>query len=289
MNKAHDKDFTSREQALVELVRKEGVMVMRGDALLPIDPDPHLTQDLIISLCLQGSLNVRYDMLPVEFGEHDITVVMPDHMLARTSQTSDYRCVHVLVSKTFFNEIRFRNPYHFHLQYHRTPVVHLDDGQFALMKHLFSVLESATKMEGSKRSEMCAAVIDLIGEFLLEFRRKSGASPDVQAPNMRLFDSFYEAITKHYRESHEVKFYANLFCVSPKYFSTVIRQATGATPSEWIARYIVVKAKMLMRTTDFPMARIGRELGFPDQTSFTRFFKSNAGYPPSAYRLKRHE
>lgn len=289
MKKGQRNDFASREQALAEKIKREGVMVMHGDALLPINPDSHLTQHLAISLCLQGSLKLRYDMLPVEFGEHDITVVMPDHMLARISQTPDYRCVHVLVSKTFFNEIRFRNPYHFHLQYHRTPDLHLDDEQFALMKHLVSVLEAATKMEGEKRAEMCAAVLDLIGEFLLEFRRKAGVSSDVQAPSMRLFDNFYEAITKHYRESHEVQFYANLFCVSPKYFSTVIRLATGATPSEWIARYIVVKAKLLMRTTDFSMARISQELGFPDQTSFTRYFKTNAGYPPTAYRSKRRE
>lgn len=289
MNNAHDKDFAVRERELAEKIKREGVMVVHGDALLPINPEPHLTQNLLISLCLQGTLNVRYDMLPVEFSEHDITVVMPDHMLARIGQTADYRCVHVLVSKTFFNEISFRNPYHFHLQYHCSPDLHLDDEQFKLMRHLISVLETATKIEGEKRNEMCAAVIDLIGEFLLEFRRKAGVSPDVQTPSMRLFDRFYEAITQHYRESHEVQFYANLFCVSPKYFSTVIRQATGATPSEWIARYIVVRAKLLMRTTDFSMARISQELGFPDQTSFTRFFKTNTGFPPTAYRSRRRE
>jgi transcriptional regulator GlxA family with amidase domain len=69
----------------------------------------------------------------------------------------------------------------------------------------------------------------------------------------------------------------------------VIRQATGATPSEWIARFVVVKAKLLMRTTDLSMLRISQELGFPDQTSFTRYFKANTGYPPTAYRTKRCE
>lgn len=289
MKKSLHKDFAAREQEFIDLVNKEGVVVVRGDALLPVDPDPHLTRCLIISLCLQGTLNVRYDMLPTEFSEHDMTVVMPDHMLARINQTPDYRCVHVLVSRTFFNEINFRNPYHFHLQYHRTPDIHLNDEQFATMKHLISVLEMTARMEGEKRNEMCAAVIDLIGEFLLEYRRKAGISPDAQAPSMRLFDSFYDAITKHYKESHEVQFYANLFCVSPKYFSTVIRQATGATPSEWIARFVVVKAKLLMRTTDLSMLRISQELGFPDQTSFTRYFKANTGYPPTAYRTKRCE
>lgn len=289
MKKKVSGDFANQEKELVDKINKEGVMVVRGEALLPLSPAPHISQHLIFSLCLQGTLEGRYDMIPMTFSEHDMTVVMPDHLLARISQTPDYRCVHIVVAKTFFKEIRFRNPYHFHLQYHSTPVVHLDDGQFATMKHLISVLETATGMEGEKRNEMCAAVIDLIGEFLLEYRRKAGMSADAQAPNLRLFDRFYEAITEHYRESREVQFYANLFCVSPKYFSTVIRQATGAAPSDWIARYVLVKAKMLMRTTDFSMLRISQELGFPDQTSFTRYFKSNAGYPPSAYRAKRHE
>ena len=96
---------------------------------------------------------------------------------------------------------------------------------------------------------------------------------------MKLFDRFYEAVAGHYRESHEVQFYANLFCVSPKYFSTVIRQATGATPSEWIARFVVVKAKLLMRTTDLSMLRISQELGFPGLSS--------DGLSLEALRMKR--
>lgn len=282
------KALADTEQKLLNQVFREGVMVFRGPMLLPLDDEPHLTQLLAISFCQKGSLRVRYDMQTIDFCEYDVSLLMPDHMITRLGHSDDYEAVHIVVAKSFFKEIRFRNPYHFHMQYHREPTLHLSEEQFDTLLHLVPVLEEATKLEGEKRDEMCAAVIDIIGEFLMEYRRREGVLEE-QPANMRLFDRFYEAVTKHYQESHEVKYYANIFCVSPKYFSTVIRQTTGATPSEWIARYIVVRAKMLMRTTDLSMMQISKELGFPDQTSFTRYFKANAGYPPSAYRTRRHE
>lgn len=281
------KAFADSEQELLDKVIREGVMVFRGPMILPFDDEPHLTQLLAISFCQKGSLQIRYDMQTINFGEHDVALLMPDHTITRMGHSDDYQAVHIVVAKSFFKEIHFRNPYHYHLQYHREPTLHLSEEQFDTLLHLVPVLEESAKLEGEKRNEMCAAVINLIGEFLMEYRRQQGDFEE-QSPNLRLFDRFYEAVTKHYQESHEVKYYANIFCVSPKYFSTVIRQTTGATPSEWIARYIVVRAKMLMRTTDLSMQQISKELGFPDQTSFTRYFKTNAGYPPTAYRSHRH-
>jgi hypothetical protein len=50
-----------------------------------------------------------------------------------------------------------------------------------------------------------------------------------------IFNRFCELVVKHYRKSREVKFYADLLNLTPKYLSKVIRSATdGITPGEWI-------------------------------------------------------
>lgn len=280
------KALAQSEQELVENANREGILVFRGPMILPKDDELRLTQLVGITFVLKGSLRTRYDMQTLVIKEHDVAMIMPDHTIAREWHSEDYQAVHIVLSKKFLDEIHFRNRYHYNLQYHSEPTLHLSEEQFAAVLHLVPVLEHAVGFEGERRKELCTAVLDLLGEFLMEFRRQEGVLEEGYS-NLQLFDRFYEAITKHYRESHEVKFYADLFCISPKYFSTVIRQITGVTPSEWIARYIVVRAKMLMRTT-LSMQQISKELGFPEQTSFTRYFKSNAGYPPTAYRSHRH-
>jgi transcriptional regulator GlxA family with amidase domain len=41
-------------------------------------------------------------------------------------------------------------------------------------------------------------------------------------------------------------------------------------------------------TTDKSVTDIGLELGFSSQASFTRFFATNVGIPPSEYRRVAH-
>ncbi len=48
-----------------------------------------------------------------------------------------------------------------------------------------------------------------------------------------------------------------------------------------------MQAKMLLRhQQQMTIQEIARQLGFSDQAAFSRYFKSKAGFSPSAYREK---
>ena len=103
--------------------------------------------------------------------------------------------------------------------------------------------------------------------------------------DQQLLYRFQNAIVKHFRESREVQFYANLLCLSPKYFGSVIKQQTGITANEWISRYVIIQAKSWLRYRhDFSIQQICYELGFQDSAAFARYFKTNTGLSPKEYR-----
>jgi AraC-like DNA-binding protein len=96
---------------------------------------------------------------------------------------------------------------------------------------------------------------------------------------------FQEAVVKHYRESSDVDFYARMFGLSPKYFSYLIKSEIGIAPKRWINNYIAMQAKtMLIKRSDLNIQQVAYLLGFKEQTSFTRFFKSYVGVSPREYR-----
>lgn len=84
-----------------------------------------------------------------------------------------------------------------------------------------------------------------------------------------------------------MRFYADLFCLSPKHFAAVIKQQTGINASDWISNYVMIQAKTLLRHQhQLTVQQIALRLGFPDQATFSRFFKVNEGVSPTEFREK---
>jgi len=97
--------------------------------------------------------------------------------------------------------------------------------------------------------------------------------------NAELYHRFCQLVVEHYKESREVKFYAEKLNMTPKHFTKIIRQVSrGMTPSEWIEQYIVTQAKRLIEMhPDHSIKEIAYTLGFTEPTTFHRYFKRVTG------------
>ena len=91
---------------------------------------------------------------------------------------------------------------------------------------------------------------------------------------------------KSERTGHErsVKFYSDRLCISPKYFSKLVRQASGKLPMEHIQQRVIIEAKSLLRSTNITIREIADALNFPTDSFFCRYFKHETGLSPSDYR-----
>ena len=72
--------------------------------------------------------------------------------------------------------------------------------------------------------------------------------------------------------------------LSRPHFFKLFRKQMGLTPNIFLNTLRSEKAIDALITTDKSVTDIGLELGFASQASFTRFFMSNVGIPPSDYR-----
>ena len=93
-----------------------------------------------------------------------------------------------------------------------------------------------------------------------------------------------EYIQEHLDRNLSLDLLASLINISPHYFATLFKQSTGLPPHTYITSCRLEKAKTLLRRRDFPIAFICQEVGFKNQSHFTRVFREQFHITPKAYR-----
>ena len=273
---------------------EKGVVIIEGISNLPTsNNESYVSPHMVIALNHRGMVKATYDMRPVEFHPNEISIVYPNHIITPLETTDDYLCTLVVVSSQLFDELKCRNAYRNHLEYHRNPAFMLNEQQMETLSNGLKIIRTITELNCETRKDMLIDALGILFMMLDEFKRvnrkRREGDKDVKpwSSGELLFTRFYDAMVKYHRKSHEVNFYANLQHLSPKYFSTVIKRVTGRGANEWIAEYLVVQAKMMLdKRKDFTVQQIANVLGFSDQATFSRHFKANTGISPTEYRLR---
>lgn len=88
----------------------------------------------------------------------------------------------------------------------------------------------------------------------------------------------------NFRKKHKVSEYADMLNKSPKTLSNVFKQFHQKTPLQMIHERLELEAKRLLRYTDKSTKEVAYELGFDDSSKFSRFFKTQTGMYPTAFK-----
>lgn len=93
---------------------------------------------------------------------------------------------------------------------------------------------------------------------------------------------------ENYTEEVEVEWLAREVGLSRPHFFKLFKKQMGITPNLYLNTLRAEQAISDLMTTDKSVTEISYDLGFSSQASFTRFFSSNVGIPPSDYRRVAH-
>ena len=104
-----------------------------------------------------------------------------------------------------------------------------------------------------------------------------------------IFRNFKRLLVHHYREQHNIRFYADRLHISTTYLSRIVRNITGHTVCFHISELLCADARKLLECTDKDVKEIADELGFSDQSVFGKFFVRKTGLSPLKYRMRGAE
>jgi AraC-like DNA-binding protein len=88
---------------------------------------------------------------------------------------------------------------------------------------------------------------------------------------------------EHYAERIGTASLARRAALTPKYFGTIFRQATGRSAAEYLLRLRIEEAKRLLRLRKFSVQEVAERVGIGDLYYFSKLFKRLEGIPPKKY------
>lgn len=111
-------------------------------------------------------------------------------------------------------------------------------------------------------------------------------TPLPQGKKDQVFHNFLLALFRCCRRERDVAFYAQMQHLTPRYFSTIIKEKSGKSALQWIVQMVISEAKLLLEDPDLSVKEIASRLNFPTQTFFGKYFKQYVGISPKEYRNK---
>ena len=165
-------------------------------------------------------------------------------------------------------------------------VVSLDDGP-AAKRILGCLWDISAELDNPAPGRM-PLLEALMATAIVGLARVDGAA-DEEAPapvrrDQARVERFIALIGAHMREHQPVGFYAERLGLSPTHLNRLVREVTGMSAQNLIARRLLEAAKRDLVFTPSPVQKIAYSLGFADPAYFNRFFRRHAGTTPGAYR-----
>ena len=248
-------------------------------------------------ICNRGEAEIKLDDMPLLIKKNTMVVYFPYSTLEITYRSNDLSGIIMaieldgvlpLVAKiTDINSV---------LHIKQNPLVKLSEENRVKIfeyiklyeKHLFLSKEFAVNNQRRfwqlNSLQLENVKTNLILQIFLVYIPKDASPKNAVNRKDEIVRNFLIDLQKNYINQHEVGFYSNLQCISMRYFSFVVKDRTGKTPSQWIAASLCNDAKQMLTDTNLTIKEIADQLKFPNQSYFGKWFKSNVGMGPLEYK-----
>lgn len=136
-----------------------------------------------------------------------------------------------------------------------------------------------TELSGIKDQEtLCLWVVKVLEKLI------DGIYETRHTKNYQRIKKTLDFIETHYNDPLSVEQIAKEVYLSPSRLSHVIKSELGITLGDYISKVRVEKAKAQLKDRELPISQIALEVGFPDQSYFTKVFKKIEKCTPKAFR-----
>lgn len=176
--------------------------------------------------------------------------------------------------------------YPFFNSIHNQPLIRLKKKAFEKLTTLFKEIAEEYHHTDILKFEKLHALISLVYiELSRHYLPTTKIENETYLLKLRKLEEFIDMYFKSKKYPHE---YAGLMNLSEKHLNRISKECLNKTTSDLIAERIVLEAKRLLIHSKHTVTEVATELGYDDNSYFSRFFKKNSGETPVEF-LNKHK
>ena len=272
-----------------------GKRVEKSQAILSMLKYPLRFDGYIIFFLRSGHFTIDLNLNSYEVKPQSLLVNVPGNIIKLTSYAEDHigdaQLYFVLASRAFMSGIRFdfNKVFQESLSLLKNPCITLNEADLALAENYFTLAREVVLSDKENKKEMLGSLVTSFTYMVMDVcTRALNEARKTQTPSSarvnQLFERFIALVTEHHNTERGVAFYADKLCLTPKYLSKLVKQASGRSAPAWIDSFVILEAKNMLKYSDKTIKEIVYALHFPNQSVFYKFFKAHTGMTPSEYR-----
>lgn len=247
---------------------------------------PYKLEGLMFVAALAGSCHFTVDLKEHILHPNELLLVLPGQMIRHVEKSPDFQGRFMFMSSELLANISTRKKnflVFFALQ--DNPQIRLKSSDMEMFLQYHDFIRN--RMQNSSPIIRLDVVQHLLGALFFEFLAMEDYFSHQQTRLSRkdeICRQFLDLLIQHYKESRSVAFYADRLFITPKYLSATLRSVTGKRAGQLIDDYVLLQAKVMLKTTNMTVQQISEELNFANQSFFARYFKHLSGVSPTQYR-----
>ncbi len=155
-----------------------------------------------------------------------------------------------------------------------------------ISKIMYEMYDIVNKKIPAHELKVISLVHEIFFHLYLSFKedRKEELVAD---SNIILLRKIIDYIKNHYSENIKLEDLAKSVYISPSKCTRLFKEYTNESPINYLINYRLEKGAELLRTTDLPISSIAQEVGFSEQSYFTRMFLKEYQVTPFKYRNEK--
>ncbi len=248
-------------------------------------------------ICLKGNVRFMLDDNDINMKKNDIVVYFPYSVLKIIEASEDLygimMSVDVNVVQPLLTKITDVDSI---LNIRQSPVTNLSEHDLQAINNYIELYQKHLKLskqfaDNDQRRfwqlnnlQIENVKMNLVLQIIIAFSEADNKLKNTVDRRDDIVRKFLNDLKDNYLIQHEVSFYSTRQYISMRYFSSVIKQRTGQTPSQWITSILVTEAKNFLTQSNLTVKEISEKMNFPNQSYFGKWFKTHVGMGPLEFK-----
>lgn len=262
------------------------------DDLRSFGPSNPTRFDAVILIAItEGEMDIQIDYISYKAEKNSLVLIMPTHITHFTNGSKNLKGWVLVISRSYMLDSphprQQSSAVISYMQLKKNPLTQFEPDELRTLYTSLEFIKGKMRQQTHlfhKESLSLALKLFFLDLGNIYMGKREHYTPPTLSRKEELFLDFQTLLREHCKKQHDVKFYANKLCITTQYLSSILKEQSGRSASQWIQEALMVEAKSMLKTPRINVQQVADELNFPDQSTFGKFFKKHAGVSPMAFR-----